>query len=294
MILEVKNLTKKYGDKVVVDNISFKIDKPMIFGFLGTNGAGKTTSIRMILDIISKTKGEASWNGVNINIKNIKFGYLPEERGLYPKTTVYNQLLYFCNLKGYNKQEANQSINYWLKKLDMEKYKNYSAEKLSKGNMQKIQFILAILNDPELIFLDEPFSGLDPVNTKLLKNVVIELKEMGKIIILSSHQMNEVEELVDDLIILNEGKSVLQGNLSEIKKEYVSTSLEIITNDDISKLLNLSKDEIKPNNKYVINIKNEDEGKDILNKLIKENIKIFKYELLKPSLNEIFIERVNN
>ncbi len=292
MKLEVKNLSKKYDTKLVVDNISFEISKPTIFGFLGTNGAGKTTSIRMILDIIKKTSGSVLIDGKDIKNSDLKIGYLPEERGLYPKTTVFNQLMYFSNLKGKSKEEATNNINYWLEKLEVSEYKNYTPEKLSKGNAQKIQFILALLNDPDVIFLDEPFSGLDPVNNKLLKEVVLDLKKRGKYIILSSHQMSDVEELVDDLLILDRGKVVLNGNLIKIKKSYKSNKLLLEVEKDISKLLNLQKDEIEGNNKYTIHLKSELDAEVILEKLIKNNIKIIKYELKKPSLNEIFIEKV--
>ena len=292
MKLVVENLSKRYGEKLVVDNVSFTMDKPTIFGFLGTNGAGKTTSIRMILNIIKKNSGKVLLNGKNLEESKFKIGYLPEERGLYPKTTIYNQLMYFSNLKGINTKEADKDINYWLEKLEITEYKNYTPEKLSKGNAQKAQFILSLLNKPDIIFLDEPFSGLDPVNNKLLKDIVLDLKNEGKYIILSSHQMSDVEELVDDLLILDRGKTVLQGNLSEIRNSYKANHLYLETDKDVSKLLNLDKKEIKGSNIYLINISDELEGEKILKSLIKEKIKIIKYELKKPTLNEIFIEKV--
>lgn len=292
MKLVVENLSKRYGEKLVVDNVSFTMDKPTIFGFLGTNGAGKTTSIRMILNIIKKNSGKVLLNGKDLENTKLKIGYLPEERGLYPKTTIYNQLMYFSNLKGINTKEADKDINYWLEKLEITEYKNYTPEKLSKGNAQKAQFILSLLNKPDIIFLDEPFSGLDPVNNKLLKDIVLDLKNEGKYIILSSHQMSDVEELVDDLLILDRGKTVLQGNLSEIRNSYKANHLYLETDKDVSKLLNLDKKEIKGSNIYLINISDELEGEKILKSLIKEKIKIIKYELKKPTLNEIFIEKV--
>ena len=200
--------------------------------------------------------------------------------------------MYFSNLKGINKKEAEKDINYWLEKLEITEYKNYTPEKLSKGNAQKAQFILSLLNKPDIIFLDEPFSGLDPVNNKLLKDIVLDLKNEGKYIILSSHQMSDVEELVDDLLILDRGKTVLQGNLSEIRNSYKANHLYLETDKDVSKLLNLDKKEIKGSNIYLINISDELEGEKILKSLIKEKIKIIKYELKKPTLNEIFIEKV--
>ena len=220
MGLVVKNVSKFFGEKTAVDNISFEITKPGVFGLLGTNGAGKTTTIRMMLGIIKKSKGSITWNGKEVEQKNVRFGYLPEERGLYPKTKIYDQLFYFATLKGMSKQEANTAIDYWLKRLEAEEYKNMLAEKLSKGNQQKIQFIASIINEPELIVLDEPFSGLDPVNTKLLKDVILELVQKGKYIVMSSHQMSSIEEFCTDLVILNRGKTVLQGNLEGIKNSY--------------------------------------------------------------------------
>ena len=203
MALNVKNVSKKFDTKIAVDNISFDLDKPGAFGLLGTNGAGKTTSIRMILGIIKKDSGEITWNGKQVERKNVKFGYLPEERGIYPKTKVFDQLMYFAKLKGMNKEEAQESIKKWLKRLELEEYTNMNAEKLSKGNQQKVQFVTAVMHNPEVIVLDEPFSGLDPINTEILKKAIIELIEDGKYIIMSSHQMSTIEEFCTDLIILD-------------------------------------------------------------------------------------------
>ena len=217
MGLKLQNVSKKYVGKQAVDNITFELDKPGVFGLLGTNGAGKTTTIRMLLGIIKKDSEEITWNGKKVERKHVNFGYLPEERGVYPKTKVQDQLLYFAELKGMNKKEAIQSINKWSKVLKVEEYLQMTAEKLSKGNQQKIQFLTAILHDPELIVLDEPFSGLDPVNSEILKNIIIDLVAQGKYIIMSSHQMTSIEEFCSDILILNKGKTVLQGNLQKIK-----------------------------------------------------------------------------
>ena len=169
MGLKIENVSKSYGDKKVVDNISLEINKPGVFGLLGTNGAGKTTTIRMLLGILKKDEGQITWNGKEVQRKHVNFGYLPEERGIYPKTKIYEQLMYFAKLKGMNAKDADESIRFWMKRLDIEQYKDMTAEKLSKGNQQKVQFITAIVHNPELVVLDEPFSGLDPVNTELLK-----------------------------------------------------------------------------------------------------------------------------
>lgn len=294
MELIFKNVSKAYTNKKVVNNISFELKKPTIFGFLGTNGAGKTTSIRMLLGIIKKDSGEITLDGKPVNRKNINFGYMPEERGLYPKITVYNQLMFFSELKGINKKAADTSIKYWLEKLNMMEYFNMEAEKLSKGNQQKIQFILAVMNDPSLIVLDEPFSGLDPVNTEQLKNVILDLVKQGKYIIMSSHQMNQIEEFCSDILILDRGKCVLQGNLKEIKDNYETNNVEIITNENIENYLKQLKltNYNKVNNNYLINIKTKDEGLELFDILAKNKIELIKYELKKPSLHDIFIERV--
>ena len=294
MGLKVEKVNKKFGEKVAVDNISFKMDKPGIFGLLGTNGAGKTTTIRMLLGILKKDTGEITWNGKQVERKQVNFGYLPEERGIYPKIKIYEQLLYFAELKGMKKEEASKEIDYWMKRLKVEEYKNLQAEKLSKGNQQKIQFIIAILHNPELIVLDEPFSGLDPVNTELLKEVILELVEKERYIIMSSHQMSSIEEFCSDILILNRGKTVLSGNLKEIKDSYPARTLEISSKQDISTYIKEMNMNIHKNidNNYEIMIQNEEQAHTLLKKLIEQGIKINKFELKKPSLNDIFIEKV--
>lgn len=294
MGLEVKDVKKNYGTKLAVDNLSFSINKPGAFGLLGTNGAGKTTTIRMILGIIKKDNGIINWNGKEVKRKYVNFGYLPEERGIYPKTKIYDQLMYFAKLKGMKKEEADKAIKYWLKRLELEEYAYMLAEKLSKGNQQKVQFITAVMHDPELIVLDEPFSGLDPINTELLKDVMIELINKGKYIIMSSHQMTSIEEFCTDLVILDKGKTVLKGNLNEIKNSYKSNKIEVQSLENIDKIIEslglkviFSKD-----NDYEIAIKDEEEGYKLYNLLAEKNIKISKFELKKPSLHDIFIEKV--
>lgn len=293
MSLIVKNVNKSFGDRKVVDNLSFELSKPGVFGLLGTNGAGKTTTIRMILGIIKKDSGDITWNNKEVTRKNVNFGYLPEERGLYPKSKIYDQLMYFANLKGMNKVDADKAIKYWLEKLKVSEYVNYTAEKLSKGNQQKIQFITSVLHNPDLIVLDEPFSGLDPVNTEILSNVMKELIKEGKYIIMSSHQMSSIEEFCTDLVILNRGKTVLKGNLKEIKNSYKSSKILLETDDDVKKIINKLKLNILSNNDgtFIIEV-NEDENKKLFKELVDNNISISKYEVIKPSLHEIFIEKV--
>lgn len=290
MSLIVKNVNKTFGDKKVVNNLSFELSKPGVFGLLGTNGAGKTTTIRMILGIIKKDSGEISWNGKEVSRKNVNFGYLPEERGLYPKSKVYDQLMYFANLKGMSREEGDKAIKYWLNKLKIEEYMNYTAEKLSKGNQQKVQFITAVLHNPDLIVLDEPFSGLDPVNTDILSSVMKELIEEGKYIIMSSHQMNSVEEFCTDLIILNKGNTVLKGNLKDIKNSYSSYKIMVETDDNIDKILEKLHINVLSYNDGVYILENN--NCNLLKELCDNKINVSKYEIVRPSLHEIFVEKV--
>lgn len=294
MGLKIENVSKSYGSKKVVDNINIELNNPGVFGLLGTNGAGKTTTIRMLLGILKKDEGKISWNGKEVTRKNVNFGYLPEERGVYPKTKIYDQLMYFAKLKGMRKEEADKQINYWMKRLEVEEYKNMAAEKLSKGNQQKIQFITAVVHNPDLIVLDEPFSGLDPVNTELIRNIILELIEKQKYIIMSAHQMSVVEEFCTNILILNKGKTVLQGNLTEIKNTYPANKVLIITKENIEnkiKETNLSI-LLKKENEYEVKIDNEEQAYNLLNSLVNSNIKIEKFEIKKPSLHDIFIEKV--
>ena len=294
MSLMLKNVSKTFVGKKAVDNISFNLEKPGVYGLLGTNGAGKTTTIRMLLGIIKKDSGEITWNGKKVDRKSVNFGYLPEERGVYPKVKIYDQLMYFAELKGMNKQEANNAIQNWAKKLKVEEYMEMPAEKLSKGNQQKIQFMTAIIHNPELVVLDEPFSGLDPVNTELLKNIIIDLVKRGKYVIMSAHQMATIEEFCTDILILNKGKTVLQGNLREIKEGYPANRLQIEVNEKINKYVEKFGLEIEneKNNDYTIKINNEKKAHELLQELVKNGIIINKFEIKKPTLNDIFIEKV--
>ena len=293
MGLKLESVSKSYGKKKVVDKITFSIDKPEVFGLLGTNGAGKTTTIRMILGILKKDEGIITWNDKEVSRKVVNFGYLPEERGVYPKSKIIDQLIYFAALKGINKDDAIKSINKWAKRLKVEEYLNMTAEKLSKGNQQKIQFMTAIIHDPELLVLDEPFSGLDPVNTEILKSIIIDLVKDGKYIIMSAHEMHTIEEFCTDLIILNKGKTVLQGNLKDIRNSYDANRVHIDVNENIDSLVKKHKLEIENehDNEYVIKINKEEEAHKLLNDLVKKDIKVNRFEITKPTLNDIFIEK---
>ena len=293
MGLIVKNVNKSFGGKHVVDNISFSLEEPGVFGLLGTNGAGKTTTIRMILGIIKKDSGEITWNGKAVTRGNVNFGYLPEERGLYPKSTIYDQLVYFANLKGLDKRAADMAVKMWLDKLNLMEYINSPAEKLSKGNQQKVQFITSMLHDPDLIVLDEPFSGLDPVNTEILSKIMKDLVKSGKYIIMSSHQMSVIEEFCSDLVILNRGKTVLSGNLKEIKDSYETNKVLIETTNEIDGILKKLKVDVldKNDDEYLVSA-DADNRRELLKELIKNNIDVKTFKMIKPTLHEIFIEKV--
>ena len=292
--LILEDVSKTFVEKKAVKGISFSLNKPGVFGLLGNNGAGKTTTIRMLLGIIKKDSGEITWNGKKVDRKSVNFGYLPEERGVYPKVKIYDQLMYFAELKGMKKQEADAAIKDWAKKLRVEEYMQMPAEKLSKGNQQKIQFMTAVIHNPELVVLDEPFSGLDPVNTELLKNIIIDLVKEEKYVIMSAHQMSTIEEFCSDILILNKGKTVLQGNLREIKDQYPANRVQIETNESITE--NIAKlgleIENEKNNEYTIKIDNEEQAHNLLNELVKDRKTINKFEITKPTLNDIFIEKV--
>lgn len=296
MGLKLQNVSKNFVGKLAVDNISFELEKPGVFGLLGTNGAGKTTTIRMLLGIIKKDKGEITWNGKAVERKNVNFGYLPEERGVYPKVKIFDQLMYFAELKGMKRKDAQGAIEKWAKVLKVEEYLYMPAEKLSKGNQQKIQFMTAIIHDPELIVLDEPFSGLDPVNSEILKNIIIDLVKNGKYIIMSSHQMASIEEFCSDIVILNKGKTVLKGNLKEIKESYKANRVLLSTDVNVEKDIKDLQMEIEftKNNEYIIKIQDEESAHQLLKNLIQKNIVVNKFEIQKPTLNDIFIEKVGD
>jgi len=292
--LDVSSVVKKFGDKTAVDNISFKIEKPGVFGLLGTNGAGKTTTIRMILGILEKDGGSIQWNGKPVTREGVKFGYLPEERGLYPKAKIVDQLSYFGKLRGMDRSSVKKVINYWFDRLKVSEYSKSTAEQLSKGNQQKIQLITALLHDPELIILDEPLSGLDPVNADLFKSVIHELVEKGKFIIMSSHHMQSIEEYCQDLVILKNGKTVLKGNLKQIKAGYGRTNLTVNCQEEIDALIKEQSINIisRTATGYEFKIKSDEEAYVLLEKMIASKIRLDKFEIREPSLHEIFIEKV--
>ena len=308
MGLEVKNLYKKYGDKVVVDNLSFEMKGPGVYALLGTNGAGKTTSIRMMLGMLAKDDGEVLWNGRPLTTENCNVGYLAEERGLYPKYSLMDQLMYFAQLRGVSKEEAKKRIKYWAERLGAEEYlfpekkskkakaKPKLADQLSKGNQQKIQFMIALISDPELLILDEPLSGLDPVNTDLFKGIIREEIAAGKYLIMSSHQMATVEEFCTDITILDRSRTVLQGHLGEIKKSYGRVNLLLKTEQDSEPYIAQSGARIvtRKENEYQLKVEGEEQANRLLASLIGAGVQVVTFDLREPSLHEIFVEKVGD
>ncbi len=307
MSFVVKDLVKSYGNKVVVNHLSFSLEEPGVYALLGTNGAGKTTSLRIILDMLAKDNGEILWNGQPMDISKVNIGYLAEERGLYPKFSLIDQLLYFADLKNVPKDVAIKRINHWAKRLDVFDYlyppkvgkkapKPMLADQLSKGNQQKIQLMAALISDPELIILDEPLSGLDPVNSDLFKKIIKEEIEKGKYLIMSSHQMATIEEFCEDITILNKGDVVLQGNLNQIKKSYGRVNMLVKCEEDISGLIEEFGFQITQHTPdgYQLKISSEEQAKAFLGRLIAEQITVIRYELREPSLHEIFVEKVGD
>ena len=308
MSLEVKNIVKRYGEKTVVNNLSFEMKEPGVYALLGTNGAGKTTTIRIMLGMLSKDSGEVLWNGKPLDILSNNVGYLAEERGLYPKYSLMDQLLYFAKLKNVPKEEAKKRIKYWSGRLQVDEYiypkatkKNpkrnaMNADQLSKGNQQKIQLVAALISDPDIIVLDEPLSGLDPVNADLFKTIIREEIEKKKYLIMSSHQMPTIEEFCSDITILNRGNAVLQGNLNEIKKSYGRVNMNVRCEDDISKYIERFEFEqvTVTAEDYQIKVKNENQAMEFLKELVNAGVRLIKFELREPSLHEIFVEKVGS
>ena len=323
MSLTVSHLHKTYGEKTVVEDLSFEMKEPGVYALLGTNGAGKTTSIRMMLGMLAKDGGEVLWNGGPLQTETCNVGYLAEERGLYPKYSLMDQLLYFARLRGVPQAEAKERIRYWAKRLEAEEYlyadaaraaenseeesskkrrkkarafRPKLADQLSKGNQQKIQFMIALISDPELLILDEPLSGLDPVNTDLFKGIIRDEISKGKYLIMSSHQMATVEEFCSDITILDRSRTVLQGNLNEIKKSYGRINLHLKTEKDAAPYIQACGAQILTEKEceYQIRVSGEDQANQLLGALIADGVPVISFDLREPSLHEIFVEKVGD
>lgn len=290
MILELKNIEKSFGEKKVLTGVSFKAEGGKDFGLLGRNGAGKTTSIRILMDVFPANSGEVLIDGQPIDYNKIGIGYLPEERGLYPKKIIIDQLTYFAELKGMSRKAAVESIDYWLGRLGMAEYRNKRLDTLSKGNQQKIQLITALAHDPDIVILDEPFSGLDPVNAMLLKDVVKEQISKGKIVLFSSHQMSYIEEFCDSIAILNNGVVALHGDLHDIKRDYPRNRLVVRTEIPDSIIADFgSSCTVMENGSLMLRLANPSEKKATMTRLV-ENYDIDEVKVFEPSLNDIFVE----
>jgi len=290
MVLELKNIEKFFGEKKVLTGVSFKAEGGKAFGLLGRNGAGKTTSIRILMNVFPANSGEVLIDGKPINYNKIGIGYLPEERGLYPKKIIIDQLTYFAELKGMSSKAAVQSIDYWLERLGMTQYRNKRLDTLSKGNQQKIQLITALAHDPDIVILDEPFSGLDPVNAMLLKDVVKEQITEGKIVLFSSHQMSYIEEFCDSIAILNNGVVALHGDLHDIKRDYPRDRLVIRTENSDAILADFgSSCTVMENGDLMIRLADASEKKVAMTRLV-TNYDIDEVKVFEPSLNDIFVE----
>lgn len=290
MVLELKNIEKSFGDKQVLTSVSIKVEGGKAFGLLGRNGAGKTTTIRILMDVFPANSGKVLIDGQPIDYDKVNIGYLPEERGLYPKKIIIDQLTYFAELKGMSHKNAVNAVDYWLERLCMSEYRNKRLDTLSKGNQQKIQLITAVAHDPDIVILDEPFSGLDPVNAILLKNVVKEQISRGKIVLFSSHQMNYIEEFCDSIAILNAGKVALCGELHDIKRNYVRDRLVVRTEfpEQIKSDFG-SSCTVMENGDLIIQLSSADEKKAMMKRLV-ETYDIDEVKVFEPSLNDIFVE----
>ncbi|MBO5148073.1 MAG: ATP-binding cassette domain-containing protein [Clostridia bacterium] len=291
MVLEFKEIEKSFGDLKVLKRVSFSAQSGKAFGLLGRNGAGKTTSIRIMMNVFSQDGGEVLIDGQKIDYHKVKFGYLPEERGLYPKKKISEQLIYFAELNGLSYKEAVDSVNYWLERLGMSEYKNKRLDSLSKGNQQKIQLITALAHNPDIVILDEPFSGLDPVNAMLLKDVVKEVIANNKIVIFSSHQMNYIEEFCDSIAILNGGQIAICGDLYDIKRNYPRNKLVVrsVDSDKIQAECGLACEKGEAQGEIIIMLPDAADKKAIMQKLT-EKYDIDEIKIFEPSLNDIFVE----
>lgn len=297
MILQVNDVTKSFGEKSVLKGISFTAEGGRAVGILGRNGAGKTTLIRIIMGVFSADSGTVTLDGARLRDTGVKIGYLPEERGLYPKKKIMEQLIYFAALQGIDKKTAIGEADSLFKQLEIEEYKNSRLDTLSKGNQQKIQLVATLIGNPDIVILDEPFSGLDPVNASLLKDLVKSLIAKGKLVLFSSHQMNYIEEFCDEIFILNGGRLVLGGTIKSIKRGYARNIIEIATDNpqavydflsgegcDFIKRLSLDGE------KVTATLSSEDKKDSLMNTLSKMGNEIDAFTVKEPTLNEIFVE----
>ena len=294
-ISELRNLKKYFATQKAVDDISFSIEKGSIFGLLGPNGAGKTTLIRMITGIFFPDEGEIIFDGKKFDPVNdiVHIGYMPEERGLYKKMKIGEQALYLAQLKGLDRREAMEKIKEWFVKLEMQSWWNKKVEDLSKGMSQKLQFVTTVLHEPKLIILDEPFSGLDPVNSNLIKDEIYKLAQRGSTIVFSTHRMEQVEEICDHIVLINKGKKILDGSVKKVKQDFKENLFSIGFDQPPSLDGNSIFDLIgKKDNAYVVKIREGSKPSDVLKYFIQQNAEVHSFNEILPSLNDIFINLV--
>ena len=303
MKLEVNNLKKSFGETEVLHGVSFSVESGSALGLLGRNGAGKTTTIRILMDVFKGNNGTITMDGKLFVPKEYQIGYLPEERGLYPKKLVGEQLVYLAMLRGLNAKKAKEQMKKWLERMGVSEYENRKLETLSKGNQQKVQLAQTLLCDPDIVILDEPFSGLDPVNAQILKDVIKEQIQAGKLVIFSSHQMSYVEEFCDEIAILNHGDVVLAGNLREIKRDFGQNRLVISslseTPEELAEKLrtgfsDLLEVEKIQKDRVIIRKKEESDKTKILGRILEKGIDLEFFGLYEPSLNDIFVEKAGD
>jgi ABC-2 type transport system ATP-binding protein len=303
MELQVHDLHKSFDGREVLHGISFSISSGKALGLLGRNGAGKSTTIRILMDVFKADQGNMSMNGKTFHAKDYNIGYLPEERGLYPKKKVSEQLIYLATLRGMSHGEAKANLKKWLKRLGIEEYENRILDTLSKGNQQKVQLAQTLMCDPDIVILDEPFSGLDPVNSQTLKEVVQEQIQDGKLVIFSSHQMNYVEEFCEDIVILHHGDVVLQGNLKQIKKEYGRNRIVIRAlypeKQEFLELLETQCQELlqiyeEIDNGFIIELQPHVNKRDVLMKLLELEVDLEAFQLYEASLTDIFVSKAGD
>jgi len=297
-ILEVQALSKKFHNAVALENVTLQIPRGKIFGLLGPNGAGKTTLIRIITQILGPDSGKVLLNGEPLSAQHRSaIGYMPEERGLYKKMKVGEQLIYLAQLKGLTKEEARTKTIAWMRKLDIGNWWHKKVDELSKGMSQKIQFISTIVHDPALIILDEPFSGLDPINANLIKNEIMELKEKGATIIFSTHRMESVEEMCDHIALVNKGHIILEGAIGEIQQTFKKQHYEVLFEGETPDLAAITKKFSivhSENGKLIFQVPEEETANSLLKSLLAVNINIHGFRELLPSVNDIFIEKVGS
>jgi len=295
-LLSLQHIIKQYGNYRASDDVSFEIPQGKIFGLLGPNGAGKTTLIRMITRILYPDSGTILFNGEVLSDKHTELiGYMPEERGLYKKMKVGEHLIYLGRLKGLSLQKSKEHVQFWLQKFQIESWQNKFIEELSKGMSQKIQFIATVLHDPQLLILDEPFSGLDPINSKLIEEEIHAMSAQGKTIIFSTHRMEQVEEICDEIVLVNKGKKILEGSVKELKQRFKENKFRVSFNDEIRSGLLDNLDVVeKKQGEITVKFKQQHRGNELLKLFVEQGVEVTSFNEELPSINEIFIRQVEN